>query len=118
MDAPERSNTHLTWTNVAIGAFFIVFDATISATLRLNVGLSLLTAAARCVLQLSVMALILGSVFETSSPWGVAGIARMSRSSFESNQENASKCSFAVVLNLLGAIETGSHCILCVCTVQ
>jgi len=43
--------------------------------LKLGVEVSLLTAAARCILQLSVMASVLQKVFETQNPWAVAGIA-------------------------------------------
>ncbi|KZS92532.1 UPF0014-domain-containing protein [Sistotremastrum niveocremeum HHB9708] len=80
MDAPGQSNTHLTWTNVAIGGTFIVFDAVVSLVFGLGVGSSLVTAAIRCVLQLSVMALLLGSIFSTGSPWAVAGIAFLNKS--------------------------------------
>ena len=71
----DSSGTHLTWTNVGLAFSFIVFDAVVSHTFRLGVGASLVTAAIRCVVQLSLVALILQKVFETNNPFGVAGIA-------------------------------------------
>ncbi|CCO30790.1 hypothetical protein BN14_04822 [Rhizoctonia solani AG-1 IB] len=68
-------NTHLDWTNVGIGFCFVAADAVVSYGLGLGVGTSLVSAAIRCTVQLSVMALILQSVFEASSPWAVAGIS-------------------------------------------
>ena len=53
----------------------------------LGVGSGLLTAAIRCVVQLSVVAPILQKVFETQNPAVVAAMA--------------------VLLNLMGTIETG-----------
>ncbi|WVR04324.1 hypothetical protein IAU60_001324 [Kwoniella sp. DSM 27419] len=75
----------LSWTNVLIGLLFIVFDAVLSLILGLGIGGSLMVAAGRCILQLSVMALILDKVFASQNIWGVFGIA--------------------VLLNVLGAFE-------------
>jgi len=79
-------NTHLNWSNVGVGVLFILFDAAVSLVFRLDVGASLVTAAARCILQLSVMALILGAVFSAANSFAVAGIV--------------------LLLNLLGTFET------------
>ncbi|CUA70582.1 UPF0014 membrane protein [Rhizoctonia solani] len=68
-------NTHLNWFNVGIGFCFVAADAVVSYGLGLGVGTSLVSAAIRCTVQLSIMALILQSVFEASSPWAVAGIS-------------------------------------------
>jgi len=46
---------HLTWCNVGIGLLFLIADAILSLTLKLGVEVSILTAAARCILQLSIM---------------------------------------------------------------
>lgn len=54
---------HLTWTNVGIGVLFLLLDAALSVTLELGLSVSLITAAIRCVVQLSVM---VGQVFEYS----------------------------------------------------
>lgn len=72
---PGQSTTQLTWENVGLAFSFIVFDAVVSKTFGLGVGASLVTAAVRCIIQLSLVALVLQKVFETNNPWGVAGIA-------------------------------------------
>ncbi|KAI0034766.1 UPF0014-domain-containing protein [Vararia minispora EC-137] len=88
MDSPTEpgSSTNLQWENVGLGLCFILFDAGISHFLKLGVGTSLVTAAARCVIQLTLVSVILEKVFKTNHPAAVAGIA--------------------VLLNLLGAFET------------
>ncbi|OCB91960.1 UPF0014-domain-containing protein [Sanghuangporus baumii] len=85
MDGPPDSNTHLTWSNVGLGFSFVIFDAVVSRVFGLGVGVPLLTAAVRCVVQLAIMALVLQKIFEAENPWGVAGLA--------------------FLLNLLGTIE-------------
>ena len=75
MDEPGTGTTHLNWGNVGLAFSFIVFNAIISTTYGLGVGSSLLTAAIRCVVQLSVVALVLQRVFEANNPWAVAAIA-------------------------------------------
>ncbi|THH31496.1 hypothetical protein EUX98_g2698 [Antrodiella citrinella] len=72
--APE-STAHLNYVNVALAFSFILFNALVSTTFGLGVGGSLLTAAVRCVVQLSLVALVLQKVFEANNPWAVAGIA-------------------------------------------
>jgi len=71
----DGDNTHLTWLNVGVGFAFVAVDAMVSHGLGLGVGTSLVSAAVRCVVQLSIMGLVLQSVFETSSPWAVGGIS-------------------------------------------
>jgi ABC-type iron transport system FetAB permease component len=66
----------LSWLNVGFGFLFIVFDAVLSASLGLGIGGSLVVAAIRCVVQLSVMGLVLDKVFASDNVWGVVGIAR------------------------------------------
>lgn len=78
--APELSIT-----NVALALAFISVDAVLSIIFNLGIASSLLVAAARCVLQLSVMGLVLDKVFAADNIWGVFGIA--------------------VLLNILGATE-------------
>ena len=74
--APPSDYTNLTWTNVAIGLAFIIFDVGVSSVLRLGISISLLVAALRCIGQLAVVATVLQSVFEHKNPWSVGGIAR------------------------------------------
>ncbi|WVW78877.1 hypothetical protein I302_100840 [Kwoniella bestiolae CBS 10118] len=71
------SSPTLTWTNVLIGLLFILFDSLLSLVLGLGIGGSLMVAAGRCVLQLSVMGLILDRVFASNNVWGVFGIAAL-----------------------------------------
>ncbi|PVF99707.1 hypothetical protein CPB86DRAFT_702640 [Serendipita vermifera] len=72
-DVPKTA--HLTWVNVGIGLLFLLLDASLSVFFQLGLEASLLIAAARCILQLSVMGLVLQKVFETNNPWAVAGIS-------------------------------------------
>lgn len=69
------SSANLTWANVAIGLAFIAFDAVLSLILGLGIGGSLIVAATRCIVQLTVMGLVLDKVFAAQNVWGVAGIA-------------------------------------------
>jgi len=73
--APPGSTTHLGWTNVGIGFAFILADVFLSVVLGVQVGSSLFTAAVRCVLQLSVMGLVLQSVFEAKHGLAVTAIS-------------------------------------------
>lgn len=72
---PAGDRTNVGYENIAIGFSFIAFDAIISQVLQLDVGTGLVVAAVRCVVQLSVMALVLQSIFDARNPWGVAGLA-------------------------------------------
>lgn len=65
----------LNWSNVALALSFVLFDAVVSSFYRLGISSSLITAALRCIIQLTVMGLVLEKIFETRSPWGVAGLA-------------------------------------------
>ncbi|KAK7466060.1 hypothetical protein VKT23_004784 [Stygiomarasmius scandens] len=83
---PSPDSQNLAWTNVFVALIFILFNAFISHKFKLGVGVSLIVAAARCMVQLAVVATLLGKVFETDSPWAVGGIV--------------------FLLNLMGTIET------------
>ncbi|KAK4684718.1 UDP-glucose/iron transport system permease protein, partial [Tremellales sp. Uapishka_1] len=96
------SSPTLTWVNVLIGFLFIVFDAVLSLVLGLGIGGSLIVAALRCILQLSVMGLILDSVFASDNIFGVFGIASGSLLN-ESWHTGADR--ERVLLNILGAVE-------------
>lgn len=76
-DQPSQS-PELTPLNVALAFLFVVFDSVLSVTLGLGIASSLLVAASRCILQLSIMGLVLEKVFETGNIFGVFGIAGMS----------------------------------------
>lgn len=78
MDAPAGGHDgtpDLHWQNVALAASFIVFNAALSYGFQLGVGSSLVTAAVRCVIQLTLVSYILESIFDTNHPAAVAGIA-------------------------------------------
>ncbi len=75
MESFSTDSTNLTWTNVAVGLTFILFDVGVSTVLRLGIGISLLVAALRCIGQLALVATVLQRVFEHKNPWSVAGIA-------------------------------------------
>jgi len=75
MESFSTDSTNLTWTNVAVGLTFILFDVGVSTVLRLGIGISLLVAALRCIGQLALVATVLQSVFEHKNPLSVAGIA-------------------------------------------
>ena len=72
---PGASTKDLTWENVGLAFSFILFDALCSKFFGLGIGTSLVTAAVRCVVQLTLVALILQKVFDANHPWAVAGIA-------------------------------------------
>ena len=72
---PEKPTAQLSWQNVGLAFSFILFNAGISKAFGLGVGTSLVTAAIRCIVQLTLVAIILQNVFQTSNLWGVAGIA-------------------------------------------
>ncbi|KAK0214251.1 hypothetical protein EDD85DRAFT_924255 [Armillaria nabsnona] len=69
------SGDNLTWYNVGLAFSFIVLNAVISKIFHLGIGVSLVTAAVRCMVQLALVATLLQSVFETDNPWAVAAIA-------------------------------------------
>lgn len=69
------SGDNLTWFNVGLAFSFIALNAVISKIFHLGIGVSLVTAAVRCMIQLALVATLLQSVFETDNPWAVAGIA-------------------------------------------
>lgn len=88
MDSPTGHSPHLTWTNVAIGSSFVVFNVVLSTILGLekDIPASLSVAAIRCVVQLTLLTLVLGSVFKG----GVGAVAGV-----------------AVLFNVLGTLEAG-----------
>ncbi|KAG8967773.1 hypothetical protein FRC03_009322 [Tulasnella sp. 419] len=87
MENPKHKTPTLEWSNVLIGFCFILLNVILSLLLGLDrdIPKSLLTAAVRCVIQLSVLTLVLGGVFK-GGPWAVAALA--------------------IVFNILGTFET------------
>ena len=89
MHADPTKSPELDWWNVAIGFGFIAFNVILSAGIGLDSDIprSLLVAAVRCVVQLSLLTLVLQPVFR-GGPLAVAGIA--------------------VLFNILGSFEAGT----------
>lgn len=107
MDDPgSGAQTHLSWANVGLAFLFVAFDAGVSQSLGLGVGLPLITAATRCIIQLTLMSLVLAKVFESENPWGVAALAGRSRPYI-----SIPWCLivFEVLLNILGAAEVSKY---------
>lgn len=61
--------------DLALCSLLILFNAGLSLALRLGLARSLLVAAVRVVLQLSLVGMVLKSVFALQSPWLVAAVA-------------------------------------------
>ena len=55
MERGTPKPAHLTWVNIAVGLLFLLLDAFLSWYFALGLSTSLLVAAARCVVQLTIM---------------------------------------------------------------
>jgi ABC-type iron transport system FetAB permease component len=71
---PTRPVADLGWSQVGFAFTFIAFNSIISQVLQLGVSASIMFAALRCVVQLTLMATILQHVFAADSFWAVVGI--------------------------------------------
>lgn len=109
MDAPGGETQNLTWENVGLAFSFILFDAVVSKTFGLGVGTSLVTSAVRCVVQLTLVALVLQKVFDANHPWAVAGIACTCCFIMYTGWNNDFYRVTVVLLNFMGTAETGEH---------
>ena len=83
----DPKSNDLTWINVALGLLFILLDAFLSLILGLDIGPALMIASARCIIQLSLLGLILERVFASDNLLAIFGIV--------------------MVFNILGAVEVG-----------
>jgi ABC-type iron transport system FetAB permease component len=72
---PNHTVADLGWSHVGFGLAFIAFNSIISQVLQLHIGASLVFAALRCVVQLTLVATILQQVFAAENFWAVVGIA-------------------------------------------
>ena len=72
---PNDPVADLGWSHVGFGLAFIVFNSVVSQALQLRLGSSLVIAALRCVVQLTLVATVLQRVFAAKNIWVVAGIA-------------------------------------------
>ena len=76
MDAlPSQPVADLGWSQVGFALTFIAFNSIISQVLQLGVGTSIMSAALRCVVQLTLMATVLQQVFAAENFWAVLGIS-------------------------------------------
>ena len=73
--SPNHPVADLGWSHVGFGLTFIAFDSIISQALQLHIGSSLVFAALRCVVQLTLVATILQHIFAAENFWAVVGIA-------------------------------------------
>ncbi|KAI9491336.1 hypothetical protein BDB00DRAFT_833180 [Zychaea mexicana] len=67
-----RISATFTWWNVAVAAAFILINVFMSMSLRLKLEGPLLISSIRCVIQLTLMGLILQDVFRAQNPYYVA----------------------------------------------
>ncbi|KAM0755353.1 UPF0014-domain-containing protein [Meredithblackwellia eburnea MCA 4105] len=71
----QSQNAVVTPTQVLISLSLLLLTVLLSLSLNLGIASSLLVAAIRCILQLSVMGVILDKVFKAESPWAVAAMS-------------------------------------------
>ncbi|KAI9504867.1 UPF0014 family, partial [Coemansia spiralis] len=64
----------ITWTNVGIAAIMLGFNVGISAWLGLGISFGLAIAAIRCVVQLTLLSLLLSQIFLTQNPFYIFGM--------------------------------------------
>ncbi|KAJ1949455.1 hypothetical protein FBU59_001137 [Linderina macrospora] len=71
----KEDTAPLSWSNVGMAASMLVITVVISRVLRLHLEQQIVVAAARCVVQLTVLGLVLKSVFSSTSALYVFGLA-------------------------------------------
>ncbi|KAI8051427.1 UPF0014 family [Syncephalis plumigaleata] len=75
VEKPEDpSYKPLEWRNVAIASTLILINMLISSGFGLELEIPLLVASIRCVVQLTVMGMVLEQIFSTDNPWTVIGL--------------------------------------------
>lgn len=72
VDSPTK--LPVTWLNVLVGLSILLVDVLVSYRLRLGIARDLIVAAVRCIVQLALLGLILGSVFEAQNVFAVMGM--------------------------------------------
>ncbi|ORX96395.1 UPF0014-domain-containing protein [Basidiobolus meristosporus CBS 931.73] len=71
-NAPYEETTPLTWTHVARAYSFVIVNVLLSQLFQLKLSYSLIVSSIRCMVQLTVMGLLLRLIFDANSPWIVA----------------------------------------------
>ncbi|KAJ2825605.1 hypothetical protein FBU31_003673 [Coemansia sp. 'formosensis'] len=73
-DDPSAPDAPLTWANVGIAGLLLIVNIAVSMWFGLGLSVSLLVSALRCVVQLSLLGLILRQIFETANPFYIFGM--------------------------------------------
>jgi ABC-type iron transport system FetAB permease component len=105
---PNHPVADLGWSHVCFGLTFIAFTSIVSQALQLHIGTSLVFAALRCVVQLTLVATILQRVFAAENFWAVVGIACKCIAVCLAWVSLLLSLIPQVLLNLLGTIEIGA----------
>ncbi|KAJ2725211.1 hypothetical protein GGI07_001473 [Coemansia sp. Benny D115] len=71
---PEAPDAPLTWMNVGIAAMLLLFNIVLSSWFGLGLSSSLVVAAVRCVLQLTLLGMVLKELFLTENPVYIFGM--------------------------------------------
>jgi putative ABC transport system permease protein len=69
------SHAYLGWTNVLLALSLVCIDVLVSFALGLGIASSLIVASGRCILQLSLMGVVLRWIFDSDSKWAVAALS-------------------------------------------
>ncbi|KAJ2782152.1 hypothetical protein GGI15_002994 [Coemansia interrupta] len=75
--SPPSTQHALTWKNVGIAALLLGFNVALSAWFRLGLSRDIVVSAARCVVQLTVLGMVLNQIFLTQNPVYIFGMASM-----------------------------------------
>ncbi|KAJ1815240.1 hypothetical protein LPJ75_002435 [Coemansia sp. RSA 2598] len=65
---PEAPDAPLTWSNVGVASLMLVFNVALSSWFGLGLSTSLIVAAIRCVVQLTMLGFVLKQIFLTENP--------------------------------------------------
>ncbi|KAJ1901970.1 hypothetical protein LPJ66_000366 [Kickxella alabastrina] len=72
---PNKPDAPLTWINVGIAALMLLFNIALSMWFGLGLSTSLIVAATRCVVQLTLLGMLLKEIFLTENPIYIFGMA-------------------------------------------
>ncbi|KAJ1724055.1 hypothetical protein LPJ53_001629 [Coemansia erecta] len=73
--SPPSKQHVLTWKNVGIAALLLGFNVALSAWFRLGLSRGIIVSAVRCVVQLTVLGMVLNQIFLTQNPVYIFGMA-------------------------------------------
>ncbi|KAJ1901547.1 hypothetical protein LPJ81_003738 [Coemansia sp. IMI 209127] len=73
-DKPDMPDKPVTWENVGLAALLLGFNVVLSMWFGLGLSVSLIIAAARCVVQLTALGLVLDKIFLTDNPVFIFGM--------------------------------------------